>query len=67
MKHFYGADINAIKAEYLLKATPFHKSTRINFDKKLTESIFLRIYSSIVCPKMKIVKRKNATISLILK
>ena len=40
MKHFYGADINAIKAEYLLKATPFHKSTRINFDKKLTESIF---------------------------
>lgn len=40
MDKFYGNDIDKIKAEYLLKATPFHIDTRINFSKKLDQEIF---------------------------
>ena len=46
MAHFYGSDINVIKSEYLLKATPFHKSTKINFDKHLTEDVFFNCLMS---------------------
>ena len=40
MNKFYGEDINKINEEYLLKATPFVKDTRINFSGKLTPEVF---------------------------
>ncbi len=40
MYKFYGTDIEKISEEFLLKATPFVKDTRINFMHKLTPEIF---------------------------
>lgn len=40
MCKFYGDDIDKIEEEYLLKATPFIRDTRINFSNKLTPELF---------------------------
>lgn len=40
MENFYGDNIDAISANYLLAATPFKKEPRINFMGKLTPKIF---------------------------
>ena len=49
MDKFYGDDINKIKEEYLLKATPFIRETRINFSGNLTPEIF---FSSLYADKI---------------
>lgn len=60
MERFYGNSINDINTEFLLKATPFTKDTRINFSFKLTEECFFENFYA--DSNLKIEKMNNENI-----